>query len=481
MLALARRGRLRALVAIQSKRAPPRMLMPALSHGPLPELPGDPIRHQPIGFPHKIGYVSNMQDRNILFLIDDLDAQLRGRQQSVAGAVDAIPKDQFLMSSDQEIADYVVSGLTVIPLVLREDAKSMTQTETQIDVSGDSNRYFSPGRRGPHYIPGTRVEINIPFSGEDWLFRYRTNPYSSSLPRAEVSQRTLRLIIEQPHDADLSAFKTRYERELSLIREYVGWSSNQVAGYNSSLPALALQAISHRRDRLGRHNNLAALLDIPVAAKPGAPSIAPVRIEVRRPPALPVPPKTGLMPEPGIADQTYDHILSFIRHQGRTFERTPSTFAMHDEEDLRNIILAQLNGHFQGAAVGEAFRGKGRTDICIEQENRAAFVGECKVWTGAVGLTAALDQLLGYLTWRDSKAALIMFNIKNKEFTKVLETTPETLKAHPLFQKELPCNEAGEWRMQMRSAEDAGRRVTVQAFAFNLYQNPEPRIRSVGS
>ena len=192
-----------------------------------------------------------------------------------------------------------------------------------------------------------------------------------------------------------------------------------------------------------------------------------------------MPPQSGLAPEPGINDDTFEQILRFIRHQGRTFERTPSTYAIHGEEDLRNIVLAQLNGQFQGDAVGEAFRGKGRTDICIEQDNRAAFVGECKLWSGPAGLKAALDQLLGYLTWRDSKAALIMFNSKNRDFTKILESMSETLRAHQLFLRDLPCNEAGEWRMQMRSEEDPGRRITVHAYAFNLYQSGEPRIRSL--
>jgi len=155
------------------------------------------------------------------------------------------------------------------------------------------------------------------------------------------------------------------------------------------------QVIADRRNRLGKHAGIADLLDIPVVAKDDVPAIAPVRIEVRRPPALPVAPRTGLAPEPGITGETYESILHFIRHQGRTFERTPSTYALHDEEGLRNIILAQLNGHFEGAATGEAFRGTGKTDICIEADSRAAFVGECKLWTGPASLTGALDQLLG--------------------------------------------------------------------------------------
>ena len=419
-----------------------------------------------------------MRDRNLLFFEEDLDAQLRARQQRVSGVVDGIPKDQFLISSDQKLIDHVVAELTVEPIVLREEATTMNQQETQVDVSRDQMRYFSFGPSGPFYVPGTQVEIEIRFTGEDWIFRYRTNPWSTVFPRAEVQRERLRLSIVQPHDADPASFKSIYDREIKLIREYVDRAHKQVVDYNKSLPDLLQQAIHHRRDRLGRHNNIAALLDIPLAPRPGAPSITPVKVEIRRAPALPLPPKTGLAPEPGIKDETFEHILQFIRHQGRTFERTPSTYAVHGEEDLRNIVLAQLNGHFQGDAVGEAFRGKGKTDICIEQDNRAAFVGECKLWTGPAGLTAALDQLLGYLTWRDSKAALIMFNAKNKDFTKILEAMPETLSTHSLFKRVLPCAEAGEWRVQMRSAEDAGRCVTVHAFAFNLYQVSGPRIRT---
>lgn len=416
-----------------------------------------------------------MRDGNVLFFEEDLDAQLRARQQSVSRAVDRIPKDQFLVSSDQEILDHVVLGLSVEPITLHEEKMTMAQHETQVDVSHDPMRVFRDGRAGPFYVPGTTVEIDVPFTGEDWIFRYRTNPWSTVLPHADVQRGHLRLIITQPHNADPNAFKTEYEQEIRLVRKCVDFARQQVVGYNESLPDLVQQAVRHRRERLERHGSIAALLDIPLVTKPGAPSIEPVKVEVRRPAPLPVPPKSGLKPEPGITDQTFEHILRLIRHQGRTFEQTPSTYAVHGEEDLRNIILAQLNGHFQGDAVGEVFRGKGKTDICIEQENRAAFVAECKLWKGPASVTAALDQLMGYLTWRDSKAALIMFNVQNKDFTKLLKAISETLSAHPLFLRKLACTEAGEWQIQTRSAEDAGRRVTVQAFIFNLYQHSQPR------
>ena len=301
-----------------------------------------------------------MRGNGYLFFEEDLDAQLRARQQSVSHAVDRIPKDQFLVSSDQEVVDQVVAGLTVQPIVLHEESTTMNQDETQVDVSQDPMRYFRDDRTGPFFIPGTKVGIDIPFTGEEWIFRYRTNPWSTVFPCADVQNGHLRLTIARPHDSDPSSFKTEYKREIKLIREYVDRARRQVHDYNGSLPDLVKQAVRDRRDRLERHGDIAALLNIPLATKLGVPSVEPVKLEICRAAPLPVPPKSGLIPEPGIADQTFENILRFIRHQCRTFERTPSTYAVHGEEDLRNIILAQFEWPFSGRRRGRGLPEQGQ-------------------------------------------------------------------------------------------------------------------------
>ena len=404
-----------------------------------------------------------------LFSEMDLSDELGTRQYRISTAVDAIPKEQFLISSDSELIEYIKTDLTVDPLVLDEQAATVIETETKVDISGDPNRIFRSFNEGAYYVPGTCIDVDIPFSGEDWLFNCRTNPWFSPYPRGNVSLNSLRVSITLPHDVDRVKFKEDYEREMERIRAYIANSHTQVSVYNERLPGLIQQAIESRRERLNKHGNIAALLDIPLATKPGAPSITPIRVEVRKPPTLPVPPKDGVKPEPGISGETFEHILQFIRHQGRTFETTPKTYAIHDEEDLRNIIMAQLNGHFKGDAGAEVFRKQGKTDLRIEIDSRAAFVSECKVWTGPANLTDAMDQLLGYLTWRDSKAALIVFNKRNKDFSRILESLPNSLMSHTLFVQDIGCDENGEWRFRMRSGEDEGRRVIVHVFAFNLY------------
>lgn len=412
---------------------------------------------------------------NVLFLEEDLYRQLQERQKRAAGIVDGIPQERFLISTDEQLVSYVEAQVRVEPIELHEEARSMQQEECQVDVSGDRRRFFGDEVQGPFYLPGTKVTITIPFTGEPWIFRYRTSSYWTVFPHGVVmeargGQPALLVIkIEQAHDTNPEQFKQAFESEIDLIRKFLGNAKNEVETYNRQLPGIILSLIQHRRQRLEKHQGIAALLDIPLQSKPGAPSFEPIRIEPRSLPKLPVPPKTGLKPEPGITTEMYEKILSIIRHEARTYETAPSTFAKFDEEELRDVILAHLNGHLEGKAAGEVFRRNGKTDICIQQENRAAFVGECKVWQGAGQVCDALDQMLGYLTWRDSKAAFVMFNKTVKDFSSILANFPEAASKHHCFIQWQEAEHAGEWRALMRSIEDEGRTVTVHIFAINIF------------
>lgn len=128
-----------------------------------------------------------------------------------------------------------------------------------------------------------------------------------------------------------------------------------------------------------------------------------------------------------------------------------------------------MNGHYQGGASGETFRRAGKTDIRIEDQDRAAFVAECKIWRGAKELTEAVDQLLRYLTWRDCKAAIVIFNKNNAKFTELLDKVPEIIRSHARFKKELGQKGDGEWRFVLFSADDELRQVIVNVFIFNIY------------
>ncbi len=415
-----------------------------------------------------------MSRENLLFYGGDLGATLHTHQASIVSRVDAIPRDQFLNTSEEELTEHILSTLLVEPLKLYEDKAEMEQRETKIDVSGWSDR--NPFRHsGPIYVAATEVVVTIPYSGDHNLWKLQPNRWQSVFPRANVRGTgpdglgQLQISITQPADEVPERFKARLDEELRSIRFYVESQRTQIEQFNAGLTGPIKSAISARRERLKKNDGIKDLLGIPLKQREGTPSIEPVKLTRKLVRPLPPPPKTGYQAEPGITDEDYKHILSVIRHEGRTFEATPKTYAVHDEEELRDILLAHLNGHYQGAAAGEAFRRSGKTDIRIEDQNRAAFVAECKVWRGQKELAAAIDQLLGYLTWRDCKAALIIFNKNNAKFTELLAGLPQAIQNHQKYRQLLTKGQDGEWEFLMTSKEDEARFVRVHVFVFNLY------------
>lgn len=63
----------------------------------------------------------------------------------------------------------------------------------------------------------------------------------------------------------------------------------------------------------------------------------------------------------------------------------------------------------------------------VKSANTILFIAECKIWKGAAQIQPSIDQLLGYLTWRQSKAALILF-VRSKNIDNMLEEIPKQVK-----------------------------------------------------
>lgn len=415
-----------------------------------------------------------MGQEDYLFTEGDLGATLRAHERTIEAKVDAIPRDQFMNAQMEEVIDHILSAMTVEPLVIYEDRAEMDQHETKIDVSGWRGR--NPfGDPGPINVSGVAVSVSIPFTGDPTLWRLKPNQWQTIFPRGKIVSISgenaghIQIDMSQPTDEAPEKFKERLDTEIRTIRFYLQSQKQQIEGFNAGLRGQVLTAVGARRDRIKKHEGLQDIMGIPLKRKEGAPSFEPVKITRKLVRPLPPPPKSGYKPEPGITEDDYSHILSVIRHEGRTFETTPKTYAVHDEEQLRDILLAHLNGHYHGDATGEAFRRSGKTDIRIEDDARAAFVAECKIWKGQKELSQAIDQLLGYLTWRDCKAAIVIFNKHNAMFSRILDSIPAIFEAHPRFKRFHSTESAGEWRFDMTSSEDEGRQVHIHVFVFNLF------------
>lgn len=413
-------------------------------------------------------------DRRPLFTEGDLHSFLQNKRGQVKDRVSEVEKSQLLHTSPETLTEYIEAQLHVEPLKIYQDRMEMDPTEISIDVSDDPRRAgYGLGR--PMIAPGVRTTVSIPFTGDPELWRLRPNSFSSMFPYGEVrlnsrsGQNHLEVHVEQPSDVGTDTTVDQIRRQIDLIEKYISWQQNEIERFNNEIESIALREVEARRSRIRNHDGIAEKLGIPLKRKDGAPEIRPINMKRKLVRPLPAAPKEGFAPEPGINPEEYEHILNVIRHEGLTFEATPKTYAVHGEEELRDIILAHLNGHYEGGATGETFRRKGKTDIRIEDDSRAAFVGECKVWTGPKALLSACDQLTGYLTWRDCKSALIIFNKRVAKFTKLLQAVPSTIRQYPQLKREIEVSKQGEWRYVFAHDTDEAREITVHVFLFNLY------------
>ena len=405
---------------------------------------------------------------NLLFNSTSLSDALRAQLATVTKEVDEISKDQFLANSDDQIIDHVSSKMAIAPLIIHRNQMSLTEPQEarteRRDPFGDLIR-----------IPIIRTDLTIPYSGESDLWKMRPSTFTFNPPRGDYSPLrgndqagTLRFKMEFAQGEYTSdAINNEVERNLKSIEEYLGWIKHDIESHNPRLQNEIGRKVAQRRERLGIIQNVSKTLNIPIQTREGAPGL--VQLPLERKIIQPLSSQSNRPPEYTISNKDYENILKVIRHEGCSYERTPEPFAIHNEEELRDILMSHLNGHYHGLANGEAFRKKGKTDICIEFENRAAFVAECKLWKGEQLIIEAINQLLGYLTWRDCKTALVVFNKDVAGFAQLQQKMHKILEGHPNFIRSTGTNNPSEWRMVYRSSDDPDRMITVHIFLFNLF------------
>ena len=174
-----------------------------------------------------------------------------------------------------------------------------------------------------------------------------------------------------------------------------------------------------------------------------------------------------------LALDQYEQILQVLTNMASVMERSPEAFWGLKEEHLRDHFLVQLNGQFAGSATGETFNFTGKTDILIRRDNVNLFVAECKFWRGPKQFTEAMDQLLGYATWRDTRLALLIFN-RGGNLSNTLSKIPGLVKSHGSFSQELDYPSETGFRFLVKHPDDAKRELVLTVLVFEIPGPPNP-------
>ena len=405
-----------------------------------------------------------------LFRGFDLRQHLEEMRASMMLEIDKIDENQILNTATSDLVAYFVEKYSIQTPFLRRDEWVASQHEVQIDVSRDSNRYFRHDEEGPFYVPGQRIDIEIPFDGNGKLFEARASTFTSSgTPAGFIRGGLLTISFEIPHDAEKDV-KAMADRRLQEIEQQLQWVSSDVGSYNSRISENAAQAIEARKDRLLKNQSRLSSLGIPLKVRADAPKtyVAPA-IRKKILPSLPRASAAPYVPEPAMSAEHYDHVLNVIQNMTQVMERSPSTFANMGEEALRDHYLVQLNGQFEGQATGETFNAAGKTDILLRIDGKNVFIGECKFWKGAKVYEETIDQLLGYSSWRDTKTAILVFS-KNKDTSRVLEEIKSSTESHSNFKRTLSWSHESGFRFVMHHPSDSNRELIMTVLVFDIPQ-----------
>jgi hypothetical protein len=246
---------------------------------------------------------------------------------------------------------------------------------------------------------------------------------------------------------------------------------NDVERFNSSLAPQIKSAFESKKNRIREKSGVLASLGVPIKkSSTPSPTFAVPAPQKRQKITLSKPTVTevGFTPEPSLDQSVYNDILQMIHDVGKEFERLPSLYAQKEEEHLRDHFLMMLEPNFNGSATGETFNKTGKTDILLRHENSNVFIGECKFWKGQKSFLATITQLLGYLTWRDSKAAVIMF-VPNKDFSNAVEVAKSSVSDHSNFIKFVDEKDETWFNYEFHLDGDRNRTVKI---AVMLYHTP---------
>lgn len=390
-------------------------------------------------------------------------------------------RSKLTSESDNDIYQYFVNKYQITQLELLDEVKKRGNVyDTRTDISKDPNRGIRD-RTKPFYINFSSYDFMMSFSGDAWLFSCKPTNMIWNLVEAMIDDKNKEIVItiykdtnNKTHD-ELTRISEEVTNEVKsnfdLIERHISNINKDVNEWNSYIMKRIIELLSQRI--LTEKNSNVILNNLPFKLHERKDS---KQIYLRPTNRRPSPNKSVSIPnnnpnhDPKLSEHDYDHIINVMENMASVMELSPSVFKRMKEEDLRWHFLVQLNGHYEGDATGETFNYEGKTDILVKYRGKNIFIGECKYWGGEKKVIETMDQILGYCSWRDTRAAIIFFN-RNKNFTKIVNSIENIVVNHSGY-KHGTFEQIKEtvYRFKIKHKDDPDRILIITVLLFNIPQ-----------
>lgn len=396
--------------------------------------------------------------------------------------IEELSEEKITVNSIDEWIDYFVSKYQIDPILVYEDKAELNMEEVKIkkyNISYEQDSYFEPEF---FQIDGYKIIFEIPFYGKSDLFNLQPSTYIIS-NRFEVDK-IINPQNDKPgylyysfernkdefigkKDSEIRIYvDNEFKREFRSYLNMIEYLNKDINVFNESIEKLIKNELELRKDKINNFENIKRALKIQNISRKDVPNIKIILLKKTKKMEKQNIKNLYVEPEPCISDSDYNNILNIIHNACSVMESTPQTFNKYSEEELRDSIISTLGTHYVNDVAGETFRGLGKTDIHIMFENKSAFIGECKIWNGIKKFEDAIKQIFGYLTWKDTKISLIVFNKKNKDFQSILNSIDSWIKKNTKQSKKENSN---TWKCLMyREDTNSDIQIAIQVYDISI-------------
>ena len=402
-------------------------------------------------------------DRGNIFSKYRTEDLIPSQTKAMERKVNALDDDYVLNIAEEDYINYLVEEYSLYtPEVHFEDAHI------------DTRKVLVDRQYLPHYwgvedsYEAMMVRYIVPIAGDsDLLYFHPPIWFSSGSGRFHVEHSYIYTdILSLNGKAD--EVTREYESEKNSCLQMLEHLDKEIKAYNRALPEIARKVFSTRKEKIKRENSFVASLGMPTAnqRKPKTYSVPTVSHRYGPPKSPNVSQKAEEL-TPVMDAQKYNQILDSIHTIGKMYESLPNITKNIDEETLRDLFLAQIQTSFKSeSATGEAFNKSGKTDIMVKHGDGIVFIAECKFWHGKQVFHDAISQLLSYLTWRDTKTALLVF-VRGVTMTTALNGVKNYISEHPNFKEALPAKKETWLNYRFKMNQDEERLVSLAVLLFD--------------
>ena len=361
---------------------------------------------------------------------------------SAAEAVETVTDSQFRQFGLDVLAEQLVADKVPRQIVLDTGNHEIdTRIVTIPARQGLVHMGISiPSARQPS-TEAIEVTLQIPYTGSRQAFTFRPSQIPSDALEAIITDKHVILSVTQADTDSYNAEQILLGQE-RILQRWVGLVNADITHLERHVRSLVTGRLNQRKELRLRHDQLRTTFTIPLR-----------HVNLTNSLEIPVQPITatlspgqpagdGRQPDWRLADTVYEQMIGTVIGFARALERRPASALqlIPAEETLRDWLLFLLNANYEGIdgspvfVAGETVNGSGKTDILIRHQGLNAFIGECKFWDGPSKFDEAINQLLSYTVWRDTKAAIILF-ITRRNATAAINQATKRLTCHPQYRR----------------------------------------------